>query len=289
MAEILEGRRMVVGVDGSPGSVVALRWAAARTDRFGPVQPVASWQYPWWSITPLAPGAAALPPPSADFHAEARDVLDRVLEAAGPMEHLEPITVHGPAGQVLVEGADGASLLVVGTRGHGAMAAGVLGSVSLYCVNHATVPVAVVPDDALTDDRFHRVVVGLDGSPHSLAAARWAVANTSPDTRVELLYCRREGHGLKADRSLGTAASASPEGLVAAAIDVIGAEHPGVGSRLGGWSEVGDPRQLLSLASAEADLLVLGARGHEGVAHLLVGSVTTALVHQPVVPTVVVR
>ena len=39
----------------------------------------------------------------------------------------------------------------------------------------------------------------------------------------------------------------------------------------------------------EADLLVLGARGHEGVARLLVGSVTTGLVHQPVVPTIVVR
>lgn len=289
MVEIRQEQRMVVGVDGSPGSIVALRWAAARTDRFGPVQPVASWQYPWWSLTPLAPGAAALPPPSADFHAEAREVLDRVLEEAGPMERLEPVTAHGPAGQVLVASADGASLLVVGTRGHGAMAAGVLGSVSLYCVNHASGPVAVIPDDALADDRFHRVVVGLDGSPHSLAAARWAVANTPPDTRVELLYCRREGHGLKADRSLGTAASASPEGLIAAAIDVIQAEFPAAGSRLGGWSEVGDPRHLLSLAAAEADLLVLGARGHEGVAHLLVGSVTTGLVHQPVVPTIVVR
>ena len=46
---------------------------------------------------------------------------------------------------------------------------------------------------------------------------------------------------------------------------------------------------LWSLAAAEADLLVLGARGHEGVAHLLLGSVTTGLVHQPVIPTVVVR
>jgi len=280
---------MVVGVDGSPGAAVALRWAAARTDRFGPVQPVASWQYPWWSLTPLAPGAAALPPPSADFHADTLAVVNRMLEEAGPMEHLEPVTAHGPAGQVLMAAAEGATLLVVGTRGHGAVAAGVLGSVSLYCVNHAQIPVAVIPDDALADDRFHRVVVGLDGSAHSLAAARWAVANTPADTRVELLYCRREGHGLKADRSLGTAASASPEGLVSAAIDVIGADFPEAGARLGGWSDVGDPRNLLSLAAAEADLLVLGARGHEGVAHLLLGSVTTGLIHHPMVPTVVVR
>lgn len=280
---------MVVGVDGSAGAAAALAWAAAHTDRFGPLQPVASWQYPWWSLTPLAPGAAALPPPSADFHADSLDVVNRMLEAVGPSDHREPLTAHGPAGQVLVAAAEGATLLVVGTRGHGAVAAGMLGSVSLYCVNHAQVPVAVIPDDALADDRFHRVVVGLDGSPHSLAAARWAVTNTPPDTRVELLYCGREGHGLKADRSLGTAASASPEGLVTAAIDVIGAELPEARPRLGGWSETGDPRYLLSLAAAEADLLILGARGHEGVAHLLLGSVTTGLVHHPVVPTVVVR
>jgi len=51
----------------------------------------------------------------------------------------------------------------------------------------------------------------------------------------------------------------------------------------------GDPRSLLRAASADADMLVVGAQGHQGVAHLLLGSVSTALVHQPVVPTVVVR
>ena len=52
--------------------------------------------------------------------------------------------------------------------------------------------------------------------------------------------------------------------------------------------EYGDPRTVLMDAAEEADLMVLGSRGHEGVAHLLVGSVTTSLVHKPVVATVVV-
>ena len=275
---------MVVGVDGSPGSGAALRWAGARTDRFGPVLAVASWQYPWWSLTPLAPGAAALPPPSADFHTEARAVVDQMLEREGPMEHLEPATIHGPAGQVLVAAADGASLLVVGTRGHGPVAAGVLGSVSLYCVNHAPVPVAVIPHDALADDRFHRVVVGFDGSPHALSALRWAVANTPADTRVELLCCERDwdGHG---HGKLAT----SPESMIEAAVQLAGEVSPNAAGRVVGRCEDGDPRQLLALASADADLLVLGARGHGGVAHLLIGSVATALVHQPVIPTVVLH
>jgi nucleotide-binding universal stress UspA family protein len=50
----------------------------------------------------------------------------------------------------------------------------------------------------------------------------------------------------------------------------------------------GDPRLLLREAATQADLLVLGARGHRGVAHLVMGSVTTSLVHHPTAPTVVV-
>jgi len=52
--------------------------------------------------------------------------------------------------------------------------------------------------------------------------------------------------------------------------------------------EYGDPRAVLRSMSTEADLVVVGARGHQGVAHLLLGSVSTGLVHQPLVATVVV-
>jgi len=51
---------------------------------------------------------------------------------------------------------------------------------------------------------------------------------------------------------------------------------------------LGDPRMVLRDMAADADLLVVGARGHRGAAYLLLGSVTTSLSHHPTVPTVVV-
>ena len=50
----------------------------------------------------------------------------------------------------------------------------------------------------------------------------------------------------------------------------------------------GDPRIVLRDLASTADLLVIGARGHRGVAYLLLGSTTTSLLHHPVSPTVVV-
>ncbi len=269
---------MIVGVDGSAGSAAALAWAAARTDRLGPVRPVAAWQYPWWAMSPLSAGAAGMPPPELDLETTAREQIDEMLARVQPVDAGEPILVKGPAGQALVEAGKQGSLLVVGTRGHGAVAAGVLGSVSLFCVNHATVPVVVVPvETAGMADDHHRVVVGFDGSPHSVDALNWAVAHTGPDTTVDVFHCRKEGETADVVRS-----------LLADAISAAVAAHPDSAGRVTGSDHDGDPRHLLREASADADLLVLGARGHQGVAHLLLGSVTTGLVHHPVTPTVVV-
>jgi len=52
--------------------------------------------------------------------------------------------VQGGAGQVLVDAAEGAELLVVGCRGHGGLAEALLGSVSQHCVHHAPCPVVII-------------------------------------------------------------------------------------------------------------------------------------------------
>jgi nucleotide-binding universal stress UspA family protein len=137
-----EAARIVVGVDGSPSSLDALRWAIAQAHLSGAVvEAVTAWDYPptyGWSI----------PVPDDALATGARTALaDSVREAAGPdgpAAQIHASVVHGNAAQVLLEAARGADLLVVGNRGHGGFAEAMLGSVGQHCVQHAPCPVVIV-------------------------------------------------------------------------------------------------------------------------------------------------
>jgi nucleotide-binding universal stress UspA family protein len=281
---------MVVGLDGSAGSHRALAWAGHRIDQFGPILPVSAWHYPWWAVSAPAPGAL-LPPPATEFHEEAARVVDEMLDRVEPVDRLDAITVNGPAGPALVDVACGSDLLVVGTRGRGALAGGLLGSVSLHCVNHATVPVAIIPADAGVEDRAKRIVVGVDGSLNATTALAWVVDHAPEGTIIEVVQVWD-----LADTAVAEVASLAADRLEAMAWEMVtemADKHVGRAG-MGGFDlrprvAQGDPRDVLRELSADADLLVLGARGHRGIAHLVLGSVTTALVHHPLVPTVVVH
>ena len=136
------GERIVVGVDGSPSSHQALRWAARQAKLTGAsLQVVTSWEYP------TSYGWA--PPYPADFDPAGdakRDLEMTVAEVLGDHHGIDiDLTVaEGRAAQVLLEAARGASLLVVGSRGHGEFTGMLLGSVSEHCVGHAPCPVTVV-------------------------------------------------------------------------------------------------------------------------------------------------
>jgi nucleotide-binding universal stress UspA family protein len=85
----------------------------------------------------------------------AKAVLDQVVETAiGPQSDtstegvkIQRAIAEGPAATVLREAAEGADLLVVGTRGRGGFSGLLLGSVSSQCVHHAPCPVVVVPPE----------------------------------------------------------------------------------------------------------------------------------------------
>ncbi|MFJ9775784.1 universal stress protein [Kitasatospora sp. NPDC101157] len=140
-SEVPQERRIVVGVDGSPSSRQALRWAVeqARVTR-GVVEAVTAWEYPatyGWSV-PVEPGGLA----QAAGHALA-DTVAEVVGADRPVEIRERVQC-GNAAQVLLEAAQEADLLVVGSRGHGGFTGALLGSVGQHCVQHAPCPVVVV-------------------------------------------------------------------------------------------------------------------------------------------------
>ena len=137
-----EGHRIVVGVDGSPASITALRWAIRQAKLTGSgVDAVIAWRLPSTFGAPTDADGAA------DFEGDADKILaDALNEASG--EGLDvPVrrcVMEGHPAHVLVRAARGADLLVVGSRGHGGFAAALLGSVSQHCVHHAPCPVLVI-------------------------------------------------------------------------------------------------------------------------------------------------
>lgn len=284
---------MVVGLDGSVGSEHALAWAVERTDRFGPIRPITAWQYPAWAVSdPMLGSRLALDP--EDFAASARHQIDETLCAVADASQLEPVVVRSPPGPALVGNGADAELIVVGTRGRGAIVDRLLGSVSCYVVSHALVPVAVVPLAAAVepslDGQPRRVVAGVDGSENSIRALAWAIASAEEDAVVEAIHVWSlpvgglpEPYVFSSDTS-EQAAEQTLAKVVDEAKELAGRPDADVVARL----EYGDPREVLRRLSTDAEMLVLGAQGHHGVAHLLLGSVTTGLIHQPVVATVVV-
>lgn len=140
MTEKQSRTRIVVGVDGSEGSIEALRWAGRQARATGaPISVIAAWDLPMYFG--YAPAMDDI-----DWAASARQGLDQAVEKAAIDEDiiLSRHVVRGHAGTVLVDAGRDAELLVVGSRGHGAVAGMLLGSISQYCTQHASCPVVVV-------------------------------------------------------------------------------------------------------------------------------------------------
>jgi nucleotide-binding universal stress UspA family protein len=137
-------RRIVVGVDGSRHSVEALRWAAYQASALGAgLEAVTAWEYP------ASFGWAAVPSdwdPAKDME---KVLQDAVSEAFGDRlpAGIELQVREGGAARVLIEASQGATMLVVGSRGHGGFAGMLLGSVSANVAEHASCPVLIIHGD----------------------------------------------------------------------------------------------------------------------------------------------
>jgi len=140
----------VVGVDGSEGSLHALRWAVEEARvRGARLRAVFAWEPPVQVIGGygwMVPTASML----AEYERLARERLDEALASlAAGLEgvEVERTVVHGAPAQVLLDAAQGAAALVLGTRGHGGFVGLLLGSVGQQCSHHASCPVVIVPPD----------------------------------------------------------------------------------------------------------------------------------------------
>jgi nucleotide-binding universal stress UspA family protein len=138
-------RRIVVGVDGSPGAARALAWAEEEAARRGTsLLAVCAYHEPSSVAASGAPGAGAL----AELHEGLMHAAGTVLADAERSVTRVPVAtsaVHGRAADAILAAASDSEIVVVGSRGRGGFASLLLGSVSQHCAARAPGVAVVVP------------------------------------------------------------------------------------------------------------------------------------------------
>ena len=136
--------RVVVGIDGSEGSLPALVWAHDQAALVGAdLEVVIAWE------ALVVPSGWPVASPTTGIDYDPAEVAERIASEAmdkalgGRPEGTRTVIVQGHPANVLVDASEGADLLVVGSSGHGAFVGMLLGSVSSYCAHRAHCPVVI--------------------------------------------------------------------------------------------------------------------------------------------------
>lgn len=270
---------VVVALDGSPHSAQTLRWGIEEAALHGaPVVLVRACpdtldinRLGWYPLVE-----------DTMFEVDAREYLAETLtHVRERWPHVSTSTrlLHGPEVPALREVSASAALLVVGASGRSGRRR--LGSTGAHVATHAHCPVVVVRSPEITTAPLARVVVGVDGSPPSIDAARVAAQEAAlRGTGLVVVHARGQGVGTRADagdgadpvEELATVLRGDPRGL-----DVT--------------VEVRDddaPAALLEAARG-ARLLVVGSRGLGAFRGMLMGSVSAEVLRLAHLPVLVVR
>lgn len=281
---------IVVGVDGSPGSRVALAWAAdeARTHR-RPLRLIHAFSWP-----PYAPAEARYPAPGdIGIRGYAEQVLSEALaaahQAAPDLEISGDVIEGGTASSLLTEAAH-AAMLVIGAGGHGEFTGLFFGSVGTQLGSHAGCPVTIVRPRQGTGPDAGRIVVGVDGSTLSRAAVEFAFEEASwRGVGLTALHTWEvpETAALTPVRYDFDRVATDQERVLAEALAGYQSKYPDVEVRR--RTVHGDPTRNLLEASHGAVLTVVGSRGRGGFRGLLLGSVGHALLHHAGSPVTIVR
>jgi nucleotide-binding universal stress UspA family protein len=299
-------RHLIVGVDGSPGSRVALLHALAEAARRGTGLDVVSAHpttLPWTGGSPIdVPNAyEVLREAQARTRSFVEDIRSDPAIEAIPGASAVPvriIPVAGAAAEALVDRSADAELLVVGSRGRSAVRSALLGSVALHCVTHAACPVVVVHPRPAGTPAGAPVVVGVDGSAESLAALRAAVAEAARlHTDVVVAAAYLPGYYWMDMYSIATPSAAEIRGRVLERTDEMVAQVLAErGSAPDGRQPAvvvepveGAAEDVLVERARDAALLVVGSRGRGTMRGLLLGSIALHCAMHASCPVLVVH
>jgi len=260
----MAAKPVIAGTDGSSASVRAVQWAAREAVLRGTALQLLA-------VPSLPPRMAVNPGGLQSVTGTVETALSQALAAAAQeAERAAPglaVETHLRAGspaQELVEAGKDALMLVVGSRGAGGFGALVLGSVSRYVATHASCPVVVVRERATTGPR--EVVVGVHDPDQITPALDFAFQEAALRKARLLAVHAWSGAGLA---EVESETQSELDGLLAPWRD----KHPEVEALVKVVHE--HPGRVLTEASAQADLVVLGrhptggphARGIRSVTH----------------------
>lgn len=287
--------RVVVGVDGSDGALRAARWGAREAtlrDRgLTLIHAV---------LPDVAGGVLGMGiPPRLDLIDEMRASaiveltrLSAELDCADVLVHVE---IGTPSG-LLLHASDAAELLVLGSRGRGGFAHLLLGSVGTQVASHASCPVVVVrTDDPLEANRpdMNEIVVGIDGSPHSINALEFAFAEASRHewdlVAVHAWEVPAFDLIVSLDGPIAFPLQDVADAEIRLAAEVLTefrADYPEV--HVAEILVRSPAVQALLNASTRAALIVVGTRGRNSALGALLGSVSNGILHKARVPVAVI-
>lgn len=283
---------ITAGVDGTDESRAALDWAAREAVRRSlPLRVVHAWEF-----LPSVPTEVA--GRETQEAAAVRAVTDAVRAVTERHPELKVTTdvLEGPAVRTLLEAAEEAGLLVLGSRGHGRLMGFLLGSVGQQVIAEATRPVVLVRagSEASAEAAGRDVVVGQHGDPEDsadvlrfafeTAAARGATVRAVRAWTLPPVFAYSPGSlqllddagGLEPFEQKALAAALQPWRDRFPEVPVV--EHV----------EMGSAGQVLLAAADDAQLLVVGRRAHRTAVGARIGSVAHGVLHHAGCPVAVV-
>ena len=286
--------RLIVGVDGTEGSVEALRWAAHEAARRGwPLHVMTCAELPVaveaGIIGTSGMSGSAMDGIVADYEAINQRAVN-LARSFGLDLAVTGETVLGAPAYAVVGAAHADDVVVIGATSHPGRLTDVLGSVATVVAHRAHCPVVVVHGSERRDAVIGRIVVGVDGSDGSDIGLDWAIEQAIR-CDAELVLVHGWTYPYQGPRT-GVSEPRDDMRLDAMrTLEVSALRVKNVAPALRCHSIISEqsPAKAIIDAGKEADLVVVGSRGHGGFSALLLGSVSRTVLQHAAVPVVVVR